>query len=65
MNPPLFAIDRLARRRQSAWRRLARPGEPADAPPAPPALGYPRRALLLRASLPIALAFLLFFIYGP
>lgn len=65
MNPPLFEIDLLERRRHSAGLRRARPDEPADDTPAPYTLGYPRRALLLRALLPIALAFLLFFTYGP
>lgn len=58
MNPPLFEIDLPERRR-------ARPDESADDTPEPHTLGYPRRALLLRALLPIALAFLLFLIKGP
>lgn len=70
MSPALLEADLLERRRRSAWRRLARPDEPAPAasPLAatePYTLGYPRHSLLLRALLPIALAFLLFLAYGP
>lgn len=69
MSPALFEADLLERRRQSAWRRLARPDDLPAASSAseftePYTLGYPRRSLLLRALLPIALAFLLFVAYG-
>lgn len=69
MSPALFETDLIERRRQAAWLRLARPDE-SVAPPAehttePYSLGYPRHSLLLRALLPIALAFLLFLAYGP
>ncbi|MBI5424790.1 MAG: hypothetical protein HZA32_11970 [Opitutae bacterium] len=70
MSPALFEADLLERRRRAAWRRLARPDEsvaPARDVDAvePYSLGYPRRSPLLRALVPIALAFLLFIAYGP
>ena len=69
MSPALFETDLIERRRQTAWLRLARPDEPAVTPAEDTAeayaLGYPRHSLLLRALLPIALAFLLFLAYGP
>lgn len=67
MSPALLETDLLERRRGVAWRRLARPDEPVAAPvdeAEPYALGYPHRSPLLRALLPIALAFLLFVTYG-
>lgn len=69
MSPALFETDLLERRRRVAWRRLARPDEPAVAVhesslSEPYALGYPRHSPLLRALVPIALAFLLFLTYG-
>lgn len=69
MSQGLFEADLLERRRQSAWRRLARPDDLPATVTAPDftepyVLGYPRRSLLLRALLPIALAFLLFVAYG-
>jgi hypothetical protein len=69
MSPAFFEADLLERRRQAAWRRLARPGESdvsaqADDPAEPYSLGYPRHSPLLRALVPIALAFLLFLTYG-
>lgn len=69
MSPTLLEIDLLDRRRLAAWRRRARPGErtdsdPLDAPAEPYSFGYPRRSPLLRALVPIALAFLLFLTYG-
>lgn len=66
MSPHLFEMDLLERRRQTLWRRLARPDErqPAldlgSAHPEPFALGYPRTHLLARALLPLALAILVF-----
>lgn len=70
MSSSLLEADLLERRRRAAWRRLARPAEPVA--PArdvgavePYSLGYPRRSPLLRALVPIALAFLLFIAYGP
>jgi len=69
MSPALFESDLLERRRQSAWRRLGRPDDPAATPAAdsaePYSLGYPRRSPLLRLLVPIALAFVLFLTYGP
>lgn len=70
MSPALFEADLLERRRQAAWRRLARPDDsatPARAPDytEPYTLGYPRHSPLLRVLVPIALAFLLFLTYGP
>lgn len=69
MSPALLEADLLERRRRATWRRLARPGEPdvdhhADDSAEPYSLGYPRRSPLLRALVPIALAFLLFLTYG-
>lgn len=65
MSLALFECDLLERRRQSAWRRLARPDDATAATSAadsaePYSLGYPRRSPLLRVLVPIALAFLLF-----
>lgn len=69
MSPALFEADLLERRRRAAWRRLARPDESVVVPrendsAEPYSLGYPRHSPLLRALLPIALAFLLFLAYG-
>jgi len=70
MSPALFESDLLERRRQRAWRRLARPDDATAATleansAEPYALGYPRRSPFLRVLVPIALAFLLFLTYGP
>ncbi len=62
MSPGLAQADLLERRRQIAWRRLARPDAPSAPAPftaEPYRLGYPTRHLLARALLPVALAFLL------
>lgn len=69
MSPALFETGLLERRRQAAWRRLARPDEvnslaPTSDSAEPYSLGYPRHSPLLRALVPIALAFLLFLTYG-
>lgn len=69
MSPAFLEADLLERRRRATWRRLARPGESdiashADDSAEPYSLGYPRHSPLLRALVPIALAFLLFLTYG-
>lgn len=69
MSPAHFEADLLERRRRVAWRRLAQPGESdvdphSDDTAEPYSLGYPRHSPLLRALVPIALAFLLFLTYG-
>jgi hypothetical protein len=66
MSPHGFEMDLLDRRRQLAWRRLARPAAPLPTEDIgsvePYTLGYPRVHLLARALLPLALAILLFLI---
>lgn len=69
MSAARFETDLLERRRHAAWRRLAQPDKsdsahPADDSAEPYSLGYPRHSPLLRALVPIALAFLLFLTYG-
>ncbi len=67
--PKLIARSHSSHSSRSAWCRLARPDKsdsvhPADDPAEPYSLGYPRHSPLLRALVPIALAFLLFLTYG-
>lgn len=64
MNPALNDNDLREQRHLRQRRRLACPAAPVapetSAAHEPPALGYPRKSLLARALLPLALAFLLF-----
>lgn len=68
MSPALFEMDLLEQRRLRQWQRLACPDAPAAPEPAPAsephALGYPRKNLLTRALLPLALAILLFLLHS-